>query len=121
MHELFITEQIREIAVRHAEKAGAGQITDLFLVIGELSTVVDDSVQFYWDFVSEGTIAEGAQLHFRRIAAELVCQACGAHFSPRETLTCPACDSSDVRVVAGEEFFLEAIDVAEAKAREGDR
>ena len=121
MHELFVTEQIRDIAVRHAENAGAARVTNLYLVIGELSSIVDDSVQFYWDFVSEGSIAEGAQLHFRRIPAEMVCQGCGTHFSPREALTCPACDGSDVRVVAGEEFFLEAIDVAEVKERDSDR
>jgi hydrogenase nickel incorporation protein HypA/HybF len=111
MHELMVTESIRDIALRHAEGANAARITDLFLVIGELSSIVDDSVQFYWDFVTEGTIAEGATLHFRRIPAEMTCTACGHHYSPRRALPCPACDSNNVRVTAGEEFFLEAIEV----------
>lgn len=115
MHELMVTENIRDIALRHAEQAGAARITDLFLVIGELSSIVDDSVQFYWDFVAEGTMAEGATLHFRRIPAVMSCQACGHSYSPRQTLPCPACGSSDVRVTAGEEFFLEAIEVASEK------
>lgn len=115
MHELFVTEQIRDIALRHA--AGAGRITDLYLVVGELSTVVDDSVQFYWDFVSEGTIAEGATLHFRRVAAEMVCNDCAHCYSPRDTLPCPACGSANVRITAGEEFYLEAIDVEEVKEK----
>ena len=46
MHELSITEQIADIAIRHGEKNAAEKITDLYLVIGELSTVIDDSVQF---------------------------------------------------------------------------
>ena len=116
MHELMVTESIRDIALRHAKEAGAARITDLFLVIGELSSIVDDSVQFYWDFVTEGTMAEGATLHFRRIPAEMVCQACGHSYSPRQALPCPACDSNDVRVTAGEEFFLEAIEVTEEEA-----
>lgn len=111
MHELTITENIRDIALRHGRQAGATRITDLYLVIGEMSTIVDDSVQFYWDFVSEGTPAEGATLHFRRIAAQLVCQTCGYRFTPGQGLSCPRCGSTDVRLVAGEEFFLEAIDV----------
>lgn len=115
MHELMVTESIRDIALRHAEAAGAAQITDLFLVIGELSSIVDDSVQFYWDFVAEGTIAEGATLHFRRIPAEMTCAACGHRYSPRHALPCPACHSGDVRVTAGEEFFLEAIEVENEK------
>ncbi|HQF69985.1 MAG TPA: hydrogenase maturation nickel metallochaperone HypA, partial [Promineifilum sp.] len=76
MHELAITESILEIALRHGRSAGATRITDLHLVIGELSSVVDESVQFYWDIVSEGTAAAGATLHFRRVPARLVCRAC---------------------------------------------
>lgn len=111
MHELAVTEQIREIALRHAEAAGAERITDLYLVIGNLSSIVDDSVQFYWDFVSEGTVAAGARLHFRRIPAEMACGACGSRYSPNDALPCPRCDSGRVRVVAGDEFYLEAISV----------
>lgn len=111
MHELMVTESILEIAVRHAEKAGAARVTDLNLVIGELSSVVDDSVQFYWDFVSEGTVAEGAKLHFRRIPAELACQDCGQRYGLSQDLTCPACRSNNIRVLAGREFYLESIEV----------
>jgi hydrogenase nickel incorporation protein HypA/HybF len=111
MHELSITESILEIALRHAADAGAASITDLYLVLGELSTVVDESVQFYWDFVSEGTPAHGATLHFRRVPATLSCESCRRQFSPGEDLTCPECGSAHIRVMAGEEFYLEAIDV----------
>lgn len=114
MHELVVTESILEIALRHARDAGAEKITDLYLVIGDLSTVVDDSVQFYWDFVSEGTAAEGAKLHFRRIPAELLCQVCGHLYSVKLDLTCPKCHSNDVRIVSGREFSLEAIEVNQA-------
>jgi hydrogenase nickel incorporation protein HypA/HybF len=112
MHELFVTEQIRDIAIRYANEAGATQITDLYVVVGELSSIVDDSVQFYWDYISAGTIAAGASLHFRRLPVSFICQQCGQQYGSREGLTCPACASSDVRVVQGEEFYLEAIDVA---------
>jgi hydrogenase nickel incorporation protein HypA/HybF len=108
MHELSVTESILEIALRHS---GEQRITGLHLVIGELSTLIDESVQFYWDIVSEGTPAAGATLHFRRVPGQLTCQTCGHSYSPRQSLPCPACGSEDIRVVAGEEFYLEAIDV----------
>ena len=112
MHELPITESILEIALRHAHSAGARRINNIYLVIGQLSTVVDESVQFYWGLVAEGTIAESARLQFRRIRAELECQQCDQRYNPTEDdLGCPSCGGQNVRVVAGEEFFVEAIDV----------
>ncbi|GAB4154037.1 MAG: hydrogenase maturation nickel metallochaperone HypA [Candidatus Promineifilaceae bacterium] len=111
MHELVVTENILEMALHHAQTAGGGRVTDLHIVLGELSSFVDDSIQFYWNFVSEGTAAAGARLHFRRVPAEMVCQDCQHRYSPREHLTCPICGSEYVRVAQGEEFYLEAIDV----------
>lgn len=109
MHELAATQAILELGLEYAP-AGA-RVTDLYVVSGELSSYVDDSVQFYWDLISAGTAAEGATLHFRRKAAEMACEQCGRRYSPREALACPQCSSRHVSVVAGEEFYLEAIEV----------
>ena len=112
MHELSVTESILEIALRHAQGAKASHITDLYLVIGDLSSLVDDSVQFYWEILSKDTLAENSKLHFRRVNAELLCLDCNTRYSPGDgILVCPNCDSTRVKVVAGEEFYVEAIDV----------
>jgi hydrogenase nickel incorporation protein HypA/HybF len=112
MHELPVTESILEIALRHATQAGAARVTDLNLVIGQLSSLVDDSIQFYWDIIAKGTIAEGAQLHFKRISAELLCLDCGNRYPPGdEILACPQCQSVHIKVAAGDEFRLDSIDI----------
>jgi hydrogenase nickel incorporation protein HypA/HybF len=111
MHELSVTESILEIALRHGQEAGATAVTDLFLVVGELSTIVDESVQFYWNIISEGTPAAGSTLHFRRVPGRLNCRACGHTYSPREDLPCPACGGIDIDILSGEEFYLEAIEI----------
>jgi hydrogenase nickel incorporation protein HypA/HybF len=111
MHELSVTESILEIALRHAQESKAKRITDLYLVIGQLSSIVDDSVQFYWDIISKDTPGEGSKLHFERVPARLACLECGNEYSPGDDLACPACHSARVRVIAGDEFRLDAIDV----------
>lgn len=112
MHELSITQEILRITVEHAEQAKASRVTDIHLVIGELSSVVDDSVQFYFDFSSPGTIAEGAKLHFDRIAARLRCRECGQEFEPDGMdWRCPSCQELGGDVIAGREFFLDSIEV----------
>ncbi len=113
MHELSITQNILEIALKHAQAANARKISDLYLVIGQLSSVVDDSVQFYWDMISEGTICQGAELHFKRLPALLECRDCGERYPLDDgTLTpCIQCDSISVAVVQGKEFRLDSIEI----------
>jgi hydrogenase nickel incorporation protein HypA/HybF len=112
MHELSITQSLLEIALRHAERAGTQRITRLNLVIGELTSIVDDSVQFYWDIVSQGTIAEGAQLHFERVPGTLRCLGCSATFPLNaRDYACPACGEKRVVAAGGDDFRLESIEV----------
>jgi hydrogenase nickel incorporation protein HypA/HybF len=112
MHELSVTESLLEIAQRHAAQAGARRVTDLYLVIGRLASIVDDSVQFYWDSLSQGTICEGARLHFERLPAKLMCLNCGETYLLEEDLApCPKCGSDRVQVLGGTEFHLDSIGV----------
>jgi hydrogenase nickel incorporation protein HypA/HybF len=112
VHELAVTENLLKTALRHAEAADARRVTDLHLVIGELTTIVGDSVQFYWDIVSRGTICEGAFLHFERVPARLQCRDCEAQYGLDGDLReCPWCASARVRVIAGDEFRLDSIEV----------
>ena len=116
MHELAVTESILNIALKHAEQAGAVRVTNLNIVLGQLSSIVDDSVQFYWDIISEGTLCAGARLHFERVPASLACLDCGTTYSlPGELTGCPNCGSIRVKVVAGDEFRLDSIDVETAQ------
>ena len=112
MHELAVTESILEIALRHAKAQNARRITDLYLVIGKWSSIVDDSIQFYWDTISDGTIAKGASLHFKRVPVTLKCLDCGEEYEPTsDELVCPKCNSSHIKVKSGTEFHLESIEV----------
>ena len=112
MHELAVTESILNIVQNHARQANATAVTDVYLVIGRLSSLVDDSVQFYWDFISRDTICAGSKLHFERIPARLLCLDCGhAYTLDGELEVCPQCQSARVKVVSGDEFRLESIEI----------
>lgn len=112
MHELAVTESILNLAVDYAEQASATRVTDLHLVIGQLSAIVDDSIQFYWDIISKDTLCAGSVLHFERVPARLQCKECGMEYTlSRELEACPACDSIRLTVLSGEEFRLESIQV----------
>jgi hydrogenase nickel incorporation protein HypA/HybF len=115
MHELPVTEQLLAVTLEKARAAGAGRVTEVHLVIGQLSSFVDDSISFYWDILSEGTLAEGAELCFQRIPAEMRCLDCRKSYQPAPgELLCPTCGGARVEVQAGDEFLLDYIMIDEA-------
>lgn len=116
MHELSVTQSILEIASSHARQADAQRITDIYLVIGDLSSFVDESIRYYWDIISQGTLAQGANLHFERIPARVECEACGTSYALAgmdALMACPQCGSSQMQVTGGREFYVESITVEE--------
>ncbi len=112
MHELAVTEEIIRIVSEHAEEAGAERVEEINLVIGEMSSFIDDSIQFYFDQLAPGTPAEGAQLNFRRVRTRFRCRQCGQEFEPEGmNWLCPECGALGGDVIAGKEFFVESIEV----------
>ena len=112
MHELAVTESVLKIVLESAVDAGADKVIGIDLVIGDLSTLVDESVQFYFDMLSQGTPAQSARLNFRRVPARLRCRECGREFLPdAEEWECPHCGTLGGEVIAGREFRVESIDV----------
>jgi hydrogenase nickel incorporation protein HypA/HybF len=112
MHELSITQGILDLVLEAAAREGGGRVTAIDLVVGELSSIVDDSVQFYWDLIAEDTPAAGAVLRFRRVPLQFECRRCRALFEPRDgDFDCRHCGAADVRVAAGDELRVESFDL----------
>ena len=113
MHELAVTQSILEIALRHAKRASARRILSINLVIGELTGFVDDSIQFYFDFMSKDTPAQDARLHIERITPRARCQECGIDYAPPNSRlwTCPGCGALGGDVIAGREFSVASIEI----------
>lgn len=113
MHELAITQNIIDLAIETAEREGARAINEIDLVIGDLSSIVDDSVQFYFDILSKETLAAGATLTFRREPALCLCQDCSAStpVKPPVPPFCPHCSSPRIQISGGRDFRMESIDI----------
>ena len=123
MHELPATTALLQVALDTAIEAGARRVLAIDVVIGDLTSMVDDSVQFYFDLLSRDTAAAGAVLRFRREPAMAECRDCSAREPVRPPLSpvCGQCGSLAVQVTGGQQFHVESVEVSdEGSGSQGD-
>ncbi|MEA2366487.1 MAG: hydrogenase nickel incorporation protein HypA/HybF [Thermoleophilaceae bacterium] len=114
MHELSLSGAI----VNTVEKHAAGRpVSVVNMRIGALRQVVPDTLEFYFEFVSKGTLCEGARLEQELIPARLGCASCGRDWEIELPIfMCPSCGGAGrVEVRSGNEFEVESIEVEEAE------
>jgi hydrogenase nickel incorporation protein HypA/HybF len=116
MHELAVTESILEIATRNARQSNASKVNSIQIVVGSLSSIVNDSVQFYWDILSKDTICEASVLTFKRIPAKIMCLDCQHTYELENELSpCPNCQGANIQIISGEEFYVESIEIEKSQ------
>ncbi len=112
MHELTITQNILAIVLEKAREVRADKIRKVSVTLGDLSGIVDECVQFYFELLGKDTIASEATLSFERVPTKLKCRRCAGVFSPGELdWACPACKVQDVEIVSGRECYVDSIEV----------
>jgi hydrogenase nickel incorporation protein HypA/HybF len=112
MHEVTITQSLLDIVLKEAAKAGASKVVRVSLVLGEMSGVAERSIQSNFDLLSRNTPAEGAELSFRNVPKQARCVKCGHLFHPEDICwECPACQSVEFEIIAGNELYVESIEV----------
>jgi hydrogenase nickel incorporation protein HypA/HybF len=112
MHEQSIVESFLNLSLDHARKAEANRILKIYLVVGELSGVVDEAVEFYFRFLSKNTIAAEAVIDFRHIPARCRCRKCDYIFQPENyDYHCPKCKGQQIEIVSGRELFIDRLEV----------
>jgi hydrogenase nickel incorporation protein HypA/HybF len=115
MHELAVTESILNIVIKHAARNRAEKVLSISLKIGELTDLVDEWMQRYFNYLSKDTVAEGAILKIERSPLVFQCSDCMNTFpvSLRDTgkITCSRCNGKKVVLVSGREFYIKHIEV----------
>jgi len=113
LHELGLTQSVLDIAVEHAKNNDASRILRVNVKAGELVAVIDDSMQFFFEYLSGDTIAKGAELVIKHVPVVIKCSSCGAQsrVDKLEIYTCPGCKEHTVELVSGKEFFVDSIEI----------
>lgn len=111
MHEMGITQGILASAFDAATDAGAATITEIRITIGELTEIQEFALQFAFEALTPGTMAEGAVLTVTHLEPRSHCNACGIDYAhDRFEMLCPECGSFDVTPTQGREMRIDSIE-----------
>ncbi len=112
MHEYALTESMIKLVLEEACNAQASRVTEIRLVVGELSSVIPECIEMYFELLSEGTMLQDAKLIFTHMDAELKCGSCGRLFMKKQSgIECPDCGGMGTFTEKGREFYVESLEV----------
>lgn len=112
MHEMALTEGVIRVIEEQAKISAYSTVRTVWLEIGELSHVDPHAMEFCYQAVARGTIAEGSRLEIIRTPGAAWCMPCGRsvrivqRFDP-----CPLCGGHQLTVTAGEEMRIKELEV----------
>ena len=114
MHEYSIVEVVLDSVIPAAEKAGADRIVCVRLRVGDMTEVVQESLDFMWGICCEqrGPMVEGCRLEVEYVYPRSACLKCGHEFEhDRFHLKCPECGSASTMLLSGRELEIASMDV----------
>jgi hydrogenase nickel incorporation protein HypA/HybF len=112
MHELALSQNIIDVVCRQAAADGARRVRRVRIAIGALSPVQPNAIEFCFDAVSRGTLAEGAVLDIDRPPGRAHCQSCDrvvtiSGYGER----CPVCGGQRWVLVGGDDLRVLELEV----------
>ena len=114
MHEYSIVEGVLDSVIPAAEKAGADKLVCVRLRVGDMTEVVQESLDFMWGICCEqrGPMVEGCRLEVEYVYPRSACLKCGHEFEhDRFHLKCPDCGSASTMLRSGRELEIASMDV----------
>ena len=117
MHELPLTQNILDTALRYARQTNSQKVVTIVLRLGALRDIKKEWIQHYFNYISRGTIAENAEILVVADPVVCHCRDCGKDFEidrdgiASENILCPVCQEQNYTLISGKAFRIEGIEV----------
>lgn len=106
-----ITQGILSASFDAASAAGADCISEIRVSIGELTEIQEFALQFAFEALTPGTMAEGAKLIVNHVKATSKCNECELVYEhDRFEMLCPNCGTFNVTPLTGREMRIDSIE-----------
>jgi hydrogenase nickel incorporation protein HypA/HybF len=109
MNELSVAHGLLQDLQHESEKHGVSRISRVHVRIGSLCTIVPEALTLFFEAVSLGTVAEGAELKIGVVPARGRCDKCGRNFDvdmDASIVACPQCGGIAAELISGREVEI---------------
>jgi len=110
MHELSVAMSIVDIAREEVHKAGAKEVKEIALQIGDLAGIEFEALDFAWDLAVKGTVLEKAIRKIDHVRGLAYCPECDSEFELVNRLDpCPYCNNYLYHLIGGKELKIKSL------------
>ncbi|MGB9594762.1 MAG: hydrogenase maturation nickel metallochaperone HypA [Candidatus Poribacteria bacterium] len=107
MHEISLIENIIDIISSEMSKNGITKVNSISLKIGKMQQVIEESLRFGFEIMSQNTPLEGAEIIIENTPIIGRCKNCGNEFEIDDWLDdCPNCHKMQIEIISGKEMEI---------------
>ncbi len=111
MHEMAVAESILHTILEQAERLGGARPIAARISCGQFNALNDETMQFAFESISEGTLCEGMRLEIVHIPLRARCRQCRATFAfDVYRPMCPECEHAEFDFQPDAPLLLEDIE-----------
>jgi|UniRef100_A0A7V3RII4 hydrogenase nickel incorporation protein HypA/HybF len=111
MHEYSVTKSLVELCDNEAKKNKIKKIRLIKVRIGRFTGFSPEAINFYFDYLKNGTRCADAKIEFFEIPIRIKCGTCNYEDEIDEPIfLCPVCGRDNIEVLSGREFYVESIE-----------
>jgi hydrogenase nickel incorporation protein HypA/HybF len=112
MHELSVAEALISQMEEILNKENAQKALSAKLLVGALSGIEIDALEFALPIAAEGTKIEKCDFFMEKIPVTVECKDCSKKSEPELPLVeCAHCGSSNVNIIEGKDFTLKSMEI----------
>lgn len=124
MHEVSVVSNMVDAILRELESYDVEKVEEVNVVIGDLTSLGEEQLEFAYEIVTRGTILEGSRFVIEREEVRVRCKECG-YEGPADCLesdylehsvpviACPKCGGR-VDITAGQACRVRDLNIVEA-------
>jgi len=112
MHEYSIVQSLVDSCEDYVKENDASQVTKLVVKVGVMSGVEPELLKTAFDTFKEDTVCHNADFIMNIQKVKIFCNICNKEYElQKNEFLCPVCNSSNIKILDGEEMFLMSLEL----------